>query len=70
MDKHISTYSILFEGAEGQWAPIEFIKYIFTDFLEGFENSITTVAEELRGFGERGMHPYHVAAIINYKTGL
>ena len=48
----------------------EFIKYIFTDFLDGFENSITTVAEELRGFGERGMHPYHVAAIINYKTGL
>ena len=48
----------------------EFIKYIFTDFLDGFENSITTVAEELRGFGERGMHPYHVAAIINYKTRL
>ena len=48
----------------------ELIKYIFTDFLDGFENAMTTVAEELRGFGERGMHPYHVAAIINYKTGL
>ena len=48
----------------------EFIKYIFTDFLDGFENSITTVAEELRGFGERGMPPYCVAAITNYKIGL
>ena len=48
----------------------ELIKYIFTDFLDGFENAMTTVAEELRGFGERGMLPYHVAATINYKTGL
>ena len=48
----------------------ELIKYIFTDFLDGFENAMTTVAEELRGFGERGMHPYHVSPTINYKTGL
>ena len=31
MDKHISEYSILFEGAEGQWVPIDFIKYIFRE---------------------------------------
>ena len=48
----------------------ESIKYIFVDFLGGYENAMTTVAEELRGFGERGMLPYHVAATINYKTGL
>ena len=48
----------------------ELIKYIFTDFLDGFENAMTTVAEELRGFGDRGMPPYHVAATINYKIGL
>ena len=48
----------------------EFIKYIFTDFLDGFENAMTTVADELRGFGERGMSLYHVIAIINYTIGL
>ena len=31
MDKHISTYSILFEGAKGQWVPVDFIKYIFRE---------------------------------------
>ena len=31
MDKHISEYSILFEGAEGQWVPVDFIKYIFRE---------------------------------------
>ena len=48
----------------------ELIKYIFVDFLDGFESSMTTVADELRGFGERGMPPYCVAAITNYKIGL
>ena len=33
----------------------ELIKYIYADFLGGFENAMTTVADELRGFGERGM---------------
>ena len=45
----------------------ESVKYIFVDFLGGFENAMTTVADELRGFGERGMPPYGVAAITNYK---
>ena len=31
MDKHISTYSILFEGVEGQRVPLDFIKYIFKE---------------------------------------
>ena len=31
IDKHISAYSILFEGAEGQWVPVDFIKYIFRE---------------------------------------
>ena len=48
----------------------ELIGCIFVDYLDGFENAMTMVVGELRGFGERGMHPYHVAAIINYKTGL
>ena len=48
----------------------EFIKCIFTDFFDGFANAMATVAEELRGFGERGMTPYCVAAITNYKIGL
>ena len=34
----------------------ELINYIFVDFLAGFANAMTTVAEELRGFGERGIH--------------
>ena len=38
----------------------ELIKYIFVDFLGGFENAMTTVADELRGFGERGMTLYHI----------
>ena len=48
----------------------ELIKYLFTDFLDGFENAMTTVADELRGFGERGMSLYHVVATINYTIGL
>ena len=43
----------------------ELIKYIFTNFLDGFENAMTTVADELRGFGERGMSIYYVAATAN-----
>ena len=31
MYKHISTYSILFEGAKGQWVLVEFIKHIFKE---------------------------------------
>ena len=31
MDKHISTSSILFKGAEGQWLPVDFVKYIFRE---------------------------------------
>ena len=31
MDRHISTYSIVFESAEGQWVPVDFIKYIFRE---------------------------------------
>ena len=48
----------------------ELIKYIFVDFLRGFEDAMTMVSEELRGFGERGMPPYCVAVITNYKIGL
>ena len=44
----------------------ELIKYIYADFLGGFEDAVTTVADELRGFGERGMSLYHVDATINY----
>ena len=33
----------------------QLIKYIFIDFLRGFEDTMTMVSEELRGFGERGM---------------
>ena len=38
----------------------ELIKYIFVDFLGGFEDAMTMVSEELRGFGERGMSLYHI----------
>ena len=38
----------------------ELIKYIFVDFLRGFEDAMTMVSEELRGFGERGMSLYHI----------
>ena len=48
----------------------ELIKYIFTDFLDGFENAMTTVADELRGFGERGTSQYHVTTTTSYITGL
>ena len=47
----------------------ELIKYIFVDFLGGFENAMTTVADELRGFGERGMSIHYVAATINNTIG-
>ena len=47
----------------------DLIKYIFVDFLGGFENAMTTVADELRGFGERGMSIYYVAATINNTIG-
>ena len=47
----------------------ELIKYIFVDFLGGFENAMTTVADELRGFGERGMLIYYVAATANHTIG-
>ena len=43
----------------------ELIKYIYAYFLGGFEDAITMVAEELRGFGERGTSPYHVIATIS-----
>ena len=48
----------------------ELIKYIFVDFLCGFEDAMTMVSEELRGFGERGTSPYHVTATISCTTGL
>ena len=48
----------------------EFIKYIFVDFLDGFANAMTTVAEELRGFGERGTQPIYVTEIINHTLEL
>ena len=48
----------------------EFIKYIFVDFLDGFADAMTTVAEELRGFGERGMSPCHAAEKINHTLEL
>ena len=47
----------------------ELIKYIYADFLGGFEDAITMVAEELRGFGERGMSVYYVAATANHTIG-
>ena len=43
----------------------ELINYIFVIFLGGYENAMTTVADELRGFGERGMSLYHVVATTN-----
>ena len=45
------------------------IKYIYADFLCGFEDAITMVAGELRGFGERGMSIYYVAATANHTIG-
>ena len=47
----------------------ELIKYIFVDFLRGFEDTMTMVSEELRGFGERGMSNYYVAATANHTIG-
>ena len=47
----------------------ELIKYIFVDFLRGFEDAMTMVSEELRGFGERGMSIYYVAATANHTIG-
>ena len=48
----------------------EFIKCIFTDFFDGFANAMTTVAEELRGFGERGMSPCYVDETISHAMEL
>ena len=48
----------------------QLIKYIFIDFLRGFEDTMTMVSEELRGFGERGTSPYNVTATISCTTGL
>ena len=48
----------------------EFIKYMFTDFLGGFRNAMTAVAEELRGFGERGMSPCYVDETISHAMEL
>ena len=48
----------------------EFIKYMFTDFLGGLRNAMTAVAEELRGFGERGTQPIYVTEIINHTLEL
>ena len=48
----------------------ELIKYMFTDFLDGFDNGMTTVADELRGFGETGISPFHVAVTISYTSAL
>ena len=31
MEHHFSMYSIVFEGDERLWVPIDFIKYIFND---------------------------------------
>ena len=42
----------------------ELIKYIFVDFLRGFEDDMTMVSEELRGFGERGMTLYHIISEV------
>ena len=46
----------------------ELIKYIFVDFLDGFEDAMTMVSEELRGFGERGMSLYHTISQVTNKT--
>ena len=48
----------------------QLIKYIFVDFLRGFEDAMTMVSEELRGFGERGTSSNHVTATISCTTGL
>ena len=46
----------------------ELIKYIFVDFLGGFEDAMTMVSEELRGFGERGMTLYHIIPEVTNNT--
>ena len=46
----------------------ELIKYIFVDFLRGFEDAMTMVSEELRGFGERGMSLYHITFQVTNNT--
>ena len=46
----------------------DLIKYIYGDFLGGFEDAITMVAEELRGFGERGMTLYHIISEVTNNT--
>ena len=55
----------------------ESIKYIFVDFLGGFENAMTTVADELRGFGvgndtsfPRPVYPCKVPAKKPAGTGM
>ena len=42
----------------------ELIGYIFSDYLGGFEGAMSMVVGELRGFGERGMSPYHFTILI------
>ena len=46
----------------------QLIKYIFIDFLRGFEDTMTMVSEELRGFGERGMTLYHIISEVTINT--
>ena len=46
----------------------ELIKYIFVNFLRGFEDAMTMVSEELRGFGERGMSLYHITFQVTNNT--
>ena len=53
------------ESLRGAHCFEDLIKYIYADFLGGFEDAVTTVADELRGFGERGMSLYHVVATTN-----
>ena len=42
----------------------QLIKYIFVDFLRGFEDAMTMVSEELRSFGERGMTLYRIISEV------
>ena len=58
------------ESLQGADSFEELIKYIYADFLGGFEDAMTMVSEELRGFGERGTSPNHVTATISCTTGL
>ena len=46
----------------------ELIKYIFVDFLRGFEDAMTMVSEELCGFGERGMTLYRIISEVTNNT--